>query len=44
MDVRTAVDRVGRGKERRVNMRCLAMANHYVFDPPSSGSMPMAPR
>ncbi|SHF99922.1 hypothetical protein SAMN05444339_1411, partial [Loktanella atrilutea] len=26
-------DRVGRGKDRQVNMRFLAMANHYVFDP-----------
>ena len=32
-DAKTAVDRVGRGKERRVNMRFLAMANHYVFEP-----------
>jgi len=30
---RTAVDRVGRGKERRVNMRFLAMTNHYVYEP-----------
>ncbi|SHF82183.1 hypothetical protein SAMN05444339_11448, partial [Loktanella atrilutea] len=28
-----ARDRVGRGKDRQVNMRFLAMANHYVFDP-----------
>lgn len=33
MDARTAIDRVGRGKERQVNMRFLAMANHYVFEP-----------
>lgn len=26
-------DRVGRGKERQINMRFLAMANHYVFAP-----------
>ena len=32
-NMRTAVDRVGRGKERQVNMRFLAMANHYVFEP-----------
>ncbi len=31
-NMRTAVDRVGRGKERQVNMRFLAMANHYVFE------------
>ncbi|MDG3042454.1 IS21 family transposase [Roseicyclus marinus] len=32
-NMRTAVDRVGRGKERKVNIRFLAMANHYVFEP-----------
>ena len=32
-NMRTAVDRVGRGKERQVNIRFLAMANHYVFAP-----------
>jgi hypothetical protein len=31
--MRTAVDRVGRGKERQINARFLAMANHYVFTP-----------
>jgi hypothetical protein len=31
--MKTAVDRVGRGKERQVNLRFLAMANHYVFEP-----------
>ncbi len=30
-NMRTAVDRVGRGKERQVNLRFLAMTNHYVF-------------
>ena len=30
--MRTAVDRVGRGKERHVNARFLAMASHYFFD------------
>lgn len=30
---RTAIDRVGRGRDRHVNMRFLAMANHYVFEP-----------
>jgi len=30
---RTAVDRVGRGKERQVNMRFLAMTNHYAYEP-----------
>ena len=38
---KTAVDRVGRGKERQVNARFLAMTNHYVFEPtfcnPASG-------
>jgi len=32
-NMRTAVDRVGRGKERQINMRFLAMTNHYVFGP-----------
>ena len=32
-NMRTAVDRVGRGKERQVNIRFLTMANHYVFEP-----------
>ena len=40
-NMRTAVDRVGRGKERHVNIRFLAMTNHYVFEPefcnPASG-------
>jgi len=40
-NMRTAVDRVGRGKQRQVNARFLAMANHYVFEPtfcnPASG-------
>ena len=31
--MKTAVDRVGRGKERQVNIRFLAMTNHYVFVP-----------
>lgn len=41
MSARTAVDRIGRGKERQINMRFFAMANHYVFEPdfcnPASG-------
>ena len=32
-NMRTAVDRVSRGKERHVNARFLAMASHYVFEP-----------
>ena len=32
-NMKTAVDRVGRGKARDVNIRFLAMANHYVFEP-----------
>ena len=32
-NMKTAVDRVGRGKERQVNARFLAMASHYVFEP-----------
>jgi len=31
-NMKTAVDRVGRGKERQVNMRFLAMTNHYVYE------------
>jgi hypothetical protein len=31
--MKTAVDRVGRGKERQINMRFLAMTNHYVYEP-----------
>ena len=31
--MKTAVDPVGRGKERHINARFLAMANHYVFEP-----------
>jgi len=31
-DMRTAVDRVGRGKARQVNTRFLAMTSHYLFD------------
>ena len=30
---RIAVDRVGRDKERQVNVRFLAMTNHYLFAP-----------
>jgi transposase len=40
-NMRRAVDRVGRGKERQVNIRFIAMTNHYVFEPefcnPASG-------
>jgi transposase len=40
-NMKTAVDRVGRGKERQVNICFLAMTNHYVFEPefcnPASG-------
>ncbi len=32
-NMRTAVDRVGRGKERTVNARFLTMTGHYLFDP-----------
>lgn len=31
--MKTAVDRVRRGMERQINMRFLAMANHYVYEP-----------
>ena len=40
-NMKTAVDRVGRGKERQINARFLAMASHYLFEPdfcnPASG-------
>jgi len=32
-NMRTAVDKVGRGKARTVNARFLSMCNHYLFDP-----------
>ncbi len=32
-NMKTAVDRVGRGKQRDVNARFLAMTSHYVFNP-----------
>jgi len=41
---KTAVDRVGVGKQRDVNARFTAMTSHYVFDPPSIGLEPMAPQ
>jgi len=31
-NMRTAVDRVGAGKERQINARFSAMASHYLFD------------
>jgi transposase len=41
-NMRTAVDRIGRGKERRVNARFSAMVSHFLFEPefcnPASGS------
>src|SRR3546814_20962520 len=30
--MRTAVDKVGRGKERNVNTRFLTMVSHYLFE------------
>ena len=40
-NMKTAVDRVRRGKARDVNTRFLAMTNHYIFEPgfcnPASG-------
>jgi transposase len=32
-NMRTAVDRVGKGKQRDINARFKAMASHYVFEP-----------
>ena len=31
-NMKTAIDRVGRGKERDINARFLAMASHYLFE------------
>ena len=31
-NMRTAVDRIGRGKDRQVNVRFSAMASHYLFE------------
>ncbi len=40
-NMKTAVDRVGKGKQREINARFKAMASHYVFEPefcnPASG-------
>jgi hypothetical protein len=30
--MRTAVDKVGRGKERKVNTRFSAMVSHFLFE------------
>ena len=32
-NMKTAVDKVGRGKSRTINTRFAAMASHYLFDP-----------
>ena len=32
-NMKTAVDRVGKGKQRNINARFKAMASHYVFEP-----------
>ncbi|PWG68673.1 IS21 family transposase, partial [Enterococcus hirae] len=31
-NMKTAVDKVGRGKQRTINKRFTAMASHYLFD------------
>ncbi len=40
-NMKTAIDKVGRGKARDINARFLAMASHYLFEPefcnPASG-------
>ena len=40
-NMKTAIDKVGRGKERDVNVRFMAMASHYLYEPefcnPASG-------
>ena len=35
-NMKTAIDKVGRGKERDVNVRFMAMASHYLYDPSSA--------
>lgn len=32
-NMKTAVDKIGRGKERIINQRFLAMTSHYLFEP-----------
>jgi len=32
-NMRTAIDKVSRGKERCVNVRFMAMTSHYLFEP-----------
>jgi len=32
-NMKTAVDKVGRGKERVINKRFQAMVSHYLFEP-----------
>lgn len=32
-NMKTAVDKIGRGKERTINQRFLAMTSHYLFEP-----------
>ena len=40
-NMKTAVDKIGRGKERQINKRFYAMVSHYLFEPefcnPASG-------
>jgi hypothetical protein len=47
-NMRTAVDRIGRGKDRRVNARFSAMVSHFLFEAefcnPASGSRERADR
>src|SRR3546814_3750468 len=39
--MRTAVDKVGRGKERKVNTRFLTMVSHYLLDRKSTRLNPV---
>ena len=32
-NMKTAVDKVGKGKDRTINKRFLAMSSHYLFEP-----------
>ena len=43
-NLKTVVDAVFAGKERQFNRRFLALASHYLFEPPSIGLEPMAPQ
>jgi transposase len=43
-NMRTAVDKVGRGKERQVNARFAAMVSHFLFEADSAIRLPAGRR